>query len=113
MMLLIPRSYKLNNDQGYSVKVDVLLSISAIQDYDEITATLTFTAAFVFSWYDETKRWNPLDYSGINATKIPIMKTWMPQLVLRKIHHRFYISRFICQIVMKIFHIFKIKTVHF
>jgi hypothetical protein len=46
-------------------------------------ATLTFTAAFVFSWYDETKRWNPLDYSGINATKIPIMKTWMPQLVLR------------------------------
>lgn len=77
------RDIKPMMDQGYSVNVDVLLSISAIQDYDEITATLTFTAAFVFSWYDETKRWNPLDYGGINATKIPIMKTWMPQLVLR------------------------------
>lgn len=77
------RDIKPMMDQGHSVNVDVLLSITAIQDYDEITATLIFTASFVFSWYDETKRWDPLDYGGINATKLPIMKTWMPQLVLR------------------------------
>jgi hypothetical protein len=33
--------------------------IGAIQDFDEISGTLTFTSSFIFFWNDEIRRWDP------------------------------------------------------
>lgn len=66
-----------------SVNIDILMSFGAIQDFDEISGTLTFTSSFIFFWNDEIKRWDPEDYGGIYVTKLPILKTWMPMVFLR------------------------------
>jgi hypothetical protein len=47
--------------------------IGAIQDFDEISGTLTFTSSFIFFWNDEIRRWDPEDYGGIYITKLPIL----------------------------------------
>lgn len=70
-------------NQSHSVNIDILMSFGAIQDFDEISATLTFTSSFIFFWDDEIKRWDPEDYGGIYVTKLPILKTWMPMVFLR------------------------------
>ncbi|CAC5397973.1 unnamed protein product [Mytilus coruscus] len=70
-------------NQTDQINIDVLLSVNAIQDYDEISGTLTFTASFLFFWNDEFKTWDNNKYGGITATKLPVLKTWMPVLFLR------------------------------
>ena len=70
-------------NQRDSVNIDIYMLIGAIQDFDEISGTLTFTSSFIFFWNDEIRRWNPEDYGGIYITKLPILKTWMPMLFLR------------------------------
>lgn len=70
-------------NQSQSVNVDVMFAMNTIQDYDEISGNLVFTASFAFFWKDEFKMWNPLNYNGIINTQLPIMKTWVPALVLR------------------------------
>lgn len=77
------RDIKPRINQSDSVNVDIFMSLSSIQDFDEISGTLTFTGCFTFMWNDEIKRWNPENYGGINVTKLPILKTWMPMLLLR------------------------------
>jgi hypothetical protein len=37
----------------------------------------------IFFWNDEIKKWNPTNYGGIFATKLPIMKTWIPMIAIR------------------------------
>lgn len=70
-------------NQSDSVNVDIFVSLGSIQDFNEISGTLTFTSCFTFMWNDEIKRWNPENYGGIYVTKLPILKTWMPMLFLR------------------------------
>ena len=70
-------------NQRDSVNIDIYMLIGAIQDFDEISGTLTFTSSFIFFWNDEIRRWDPEDYGGIYITKLPILKTWMPMLFLR------------------------------
>lgn len=70
-------------NQSQPVNVDVMFAMNTIQDYDEISGNLVFTASFAFFWKDEFKMWNPLNFSGIINTQLPIMKTWVPALVLR------------------------------
>ena len=77
------RDIKPRINQSDSVNVDVLMLLGSIQDFDEISGTLTFTGCFTFMWNDEIKRWNPENYGGIYVTKLPILKTWMPMLLLR------------------------------
>ncbi|XP_063420737.1 acetylcholine receptor subunit gamma-like [Mytilus trossulus] len=79
----ISKDIKPRVDQTDRVNIDVLLSVNAIQDYDEISGTLTFTASFLFQWNDEFKTWDNNKYDGIIATKLPVLKTWMPVLHLR------------------------------
>lgn len=77
------RDIKPRINQSDSLNIDVLISLGSIQDFDEISGTLAFTGCFTFMWNDEIKRWNPENYGGIYATKLPILKTWMPMLLLR------------------------------
>ncbi|CAC5397967.1 unnamed protein product [Mytilus coruscus] len=70
-------------NQSQPVNVDVMFAMNTIQDYDEISGNLIFTASFAFFWNDELKMWNPLNYNGIINTQLPILKTWVPALVLR------------------------------
>ena len=70
-------------NQTDSVNIDIYMLIGAIQDFDEISGTLTFTSSFIFFWNDEIRRWDPEDYGGIYITKLPILKTWMPMVFLR------------------------------
>jgi hypothetical protein len=70
-------------NQRDSVNIDIYMLFGAIQDFDEISGTLTFTSSFIFFWNDEIRRWDPEDYGGIYITKLPILKTWMPMLFLR------------------------------
>lgn len=79
----ISKDIKPRVNQTDRVNIDVLLSVNAIQDYDEISGTLTFTASFLFQWNDEFKTWENNKYGGITATKLPVLKTWMPVLHLR------------------------------
>lgn len=70
-------------NQTDSVNIDIYMLFGAIQDFDEISGTLTFTSSFIFFWNDEIRRWDPEDYGGIYITKLPILKTWMPMVFLR------------------------------
>lgn len=70
-------------NQTDSVNIDIYMLFGAIQDFDEISGTLTFTSSFIFFWNDEIRCWDPEDYGGIYITKLPILKTWMPMVFLR------------------------------
>jgi len=70
-------------NQTDSVNIDIYMLFGAIQDFDEISGTLTFTSSFIFFWNDEIRRWDPEDYGDIYITKLPILKTWMPMVFLR------------------------------
>ncbi|CAC5397972.1 CHRNA1 [Mytilus coruscus] len=70
-------------NQLHRVNLDVMLSMNAIQDYDEISGNLIFTASFAFFWKDELKMWNPFNYNGIKSTQLPILQTWVPALLLK------------------------------
>jgi hypothetical protein len=43
-------------NQRDSVNIDIYMLIGAIQDFDEISGTLTFTSSFIFFWNDEIRR---------------------------------------------------------
>ncbi|CAG2222246.1 CHRNA1 [Mytilus edulis] len=70
-------------NQLQPVNVDIMLSMNTIQDYDEISGNLIFTASFAFFWNDELKMWNPYLYNGIVSTQLPILQTWVPALFLQ------------------------------
>lgn len=60
-----------------------MLSMNTIQDYDEISGNLIFTASFAFFWNDELKMWNPYNYNEIISTQLPVLQTWVPALLLQ------------------------------
>ena len=57
--------------------------MNTVQDYDEISGTLSFTAAFLLFWNDEIRTWNTQDYGGIASIDLPLSKTWSPTLIIR------------------------------
>ncbi|CAG2222247.1 unnamed protein product [Mytilus edulis] len=70
-------------NQSQPVNVDVMFLMNTIQDYDEISGNLVFTASFAFFWKDEFKMWNPLNYNGIINTQLAYYENGVPALVLR------------------------------
>ena len=70
-------------NQSERVVLDIALNLNTITDYNEVSGTLSFSGSYIFFWNDEIKKWNPTNYGGIFATKLPILKTWIPMIAIR------------------------------
>ena len=49
---------------------------------DERNLVLTTGLEVILIWTDEFMKWNPEEYGGINETRIPRNKLWIPDIML-------------------------------
>ncbi|KAK3105601.1 hypothetical protein FSP39_001496 [Pinctada imbricata] len=64
------------------VNVRVTLSILTINDFDEISGTITLTVMFNSLWQDERFVWDPKKYGGVKSLTLPQDSVWLPEMVL-------------------------------
>ncbi|XP_044539389.1 neuronal acetylcholine receptor subunit alpha-5-like, partial [Gracilinanus agilis] len=58
------------------------LAISQLVDVDEKNQLMTTNVWLKQEWVDVKLRWNPDDYAGIKAIRVPSDSIWTPDIVL-------------------------------
>ncbi|ELK06796.1 Neuronal acetylcholine receptor subunit alpha-10 [Pteropus alecto] len=69
-----------DTDQALNVTLEVTLS--QIIDMDERNQVLTLYLWIRQEWADAYLRWDPDDYGGLDAIRIPSSLVWRPDIVL-------------------------------
>ncbi|XP_033029723.1 neuronal acetylcholine receptor subunit beta-3 [Lacerta agilis] len=73
------RPVKHSND---TIKVYFGLKISQLVDVDEKNQLMTTNVWLKQEWIDQKLCWNPEDYGGITAIRVPSESLWLPDIVL-------------------------------
>ncbi|XP_060093051.1 neuronal acetylcholine receptor subunit beta-3 isoform X2 [Heteronotia binoei] len=73
------RPVKHSND---TIKVYFGLKISQLVDVDEKNQLMTTNVWLKQEWIDHKLCWNPEDYGGITAIRVPSESLWLPDIVL-------------------------------
>uniref|UniRef100_A0A8D2IRH3 Cholinergic receptor nicotinic beta 3 subunit n=2 Tax=Varanus komodoensis TaxID=61221 RepID=A0A8D2IRH3_VARKO len=73
------RPVKHSND---TIKVYFGLKLSQIVDVDEKNQLMTTNVWLKQEWIDHKLCWNPEDYGGITAIRVPSESLWLPDIVL-------------------------------
>jgi len=69
-------------DQSHPVGVLITPVLRSINNYDEVTGTLSLILVLVEEWKDEKLQWNPTQYGGLHYMIIPQKNIWKPELYL-------------------------------
>ncbi|XP_072484721.1 neuronal acetylcholine receptor subunit alpha-5 isoform X2 [Notamacropus eugenii] len=64
------------------IKIKFGLAISQLVDVDEKNQLMTTNVWLKQEWVDVKLRWNPDDYAGIKAIRVPSDSIWTPDIVL-------------------------------
>ncbi|XP_023965053.1 neuronal acetylcholine receptor subunit beta-3 isoform X2 [Malaclemys terrapin pileata] len=65
-----------------TIKVLFGLKISQLVDVDEKNQLMTTNVWLKQEWTDHKLCWNPEDYGGITAIRVPSESLWLPDIVL-------------------------------
>ena len=60
------------------VNVRITLSILTINDFDEVSGTITLTVMFNSLWQEERFVWDPKEYGGLKSLTVPQESVWLP-----------------------------------
>ncbi|XP_021363743.1 neuronal acetylcholine receptor subunit alpha-9-like [Mizuhopecten yessoensis] len=69
-------------DQSKPVSVNMDLSVVSINDFDEVTGTLTIVAILNVSWNDESLVWDSVLYGNTTTLTFNQDLIWLPEMVL-------------------------------
>ncbi|CAF4478515.1 unnamed protein product [Rotaria socialis] len=69
-------------NDSHTLQVSMSLALQQIMDYDEKNEIIAISGWLVFEWFDYNLQWNPDDYGGITAVRIPCERLWTPDVFL-------------------------------
>ena len=68
-------------DQSSTVKVNITMAVSALQEFDEVLQRFSVVSLFFLSWEDDNMVWNRT-LTGIESVMMGYKDVWIPEIIL-------------------------------
>ncbi|XP_060071706.1 acetylcholine receptor subunit alpha-like [Ylistrum balloti] len=69
-------------DQSTAISVNIDVDVVSINDFDEVSGTISMVTILYISWRDESLVWNSTSYGNTTSVTFPQNKIWLPKMFL-------------------------------